>query len=64
MSERDQLPTRRRLKSQGPMTARKYGSGSPPVVMVPVKRIGKRTGELYCERCGRKRTVCECGAGT
>ena len=64
MSNDDRInPGRRRRQKQGPETGRKYGSGSPPVQMVPVKRLGRRSGELYCSSCGRKRTVCDCEAG-
>jgi hypothetical protein len=33
---------------------------SAPVIMVPVKRIGRDSKRCYCEKCGQKRRVCQC----
>jgi hypothetical protein len=35
-------------------------TGRTPTTMTTMPRPGRRASQHWCERCGRKRTVCTC----
>lgn len=56
-------PGMRAVRRAGPGGFVRQAPAVRPLVEVP-SRLGSRTAELYCERCGQKRRVCRCEPST